>query len=105
MDWKRGRDKGGPGTQAEDESAGRPVVAQAAGGGSLSAPLGPSSENRDLRQLIWHRHRLVQMRTRAMNQLQAAAMNEGVRRKRNCGARLDEGNWRHSRLLRGPHGA
>ena len=42
----------------------------------------PSSENRDLRQLLWHRHRLVQMRTRAMNQIQAAAMNEGVRRKK-----------------------
>src|SRR5258705_5281601 len=42
----------------------------------------PSPENRDLRQLIWHRHRLVQMRTRAMNQIQAAAMNEGVRRKK-----------------------
>src|ERR1700745_2064489 len=24
----------------------------------------PSVENRDLRQLLWHRHRLVQMRTR-----------------------------------------
>src|SRR6202167_3354716 len=41
----------------------------------------PSPENRDLRQLLWHRHRLVQMRTRMMNQLQALAMNEGVRRK------------------------
>jgi transposase len=41
----------------------------------------PNMENRDLRQLIWHRHRLVQMRTRIMNQLQAIAMNEGVRRK------------------------
>ena len=41
----------------------------------------PSMENRDLRQLIWHRHRLVQMRTRIMNQLQAIAMNEGVRRR------------------------
>jgi transposase len=40
-----------------------------------------SPENRDLRQLLWHRHRLVQMRTRVMNQLQAIAMNEGVRRK------------------------
>lgn len=29
----------------------------------------PSLENRDLRQLLWHRHRLVQMRTRMMNQL------------------------------------
>ena len=31
----------------------------------------PSPENRDLWQLLWHRHRLVQMRTRIMNQLQA----------------------------------
>ena len=36
----------------------------------------PSPENRDLRQLLWHRHRLVQMRTRIMNQLQALGMNE-----------------------------
>jgi transposase len=42
----------------------------------------PDPENRDLRQLLWHRHRLVQMRTRIMNQLQALAMNEGQRRKK-----------------------
>jgi transposase len=42
----------------------------------------PSPENRDLRQLVWHRHRMVQMRTRMMNQLQALAMNEGQRRKK-----------------------
>ena len=42
----------------------------------------PSPENRDLRQLLWHRHRLVQMRTRIMNQLQAIAMNEGKRWKK-----------------------
>jgi transposase len=41
----------------------------------------PSPENRDLRQLLWHRHRLVQTRTRIMNQLQALAMNEGKRWK------------------------
>jgi transposase len=41
----------------------------------------PSPENRDLRQLLWHRHRLVQMRTRIRNQLQALAMNEGKRWK------------------------
>lgn len=41
----------------------------------------PSPENRDARQLLWHRHRLVQMRTRIMNQLQALAMNEGRRWK------------------------
>jgi transposase len=42
----------------------------------------PNPENRDLRQLLWHRHRLVQMRTRVMNQLQAIAMSEGVRLKK-----------------------
>jgi transposase len=42
----------------------------------------PSPENRDLRQLLWHRHRLVQMRTRIMNQLQALAMNEGKKWKK-----------------------
>src|SRR5215471_9325143 len=38
----------------------------------------PSWENRDLRQLLWHRHRRVQARTRIMNQLQAVALNEGL---------------------------
>ncbi len=42
----------------------------------------PDAENRDLRQLRWHRHRLVQMRTRIMNQLHVVALNEGVRRKK-----------------------
>jgi len=42
----------------------------------------PDPENRDLRQLLWHRHRLVQMRTRIMNQLHALAMNEGSVRTR-----------------------
>ena len=41
-----------------------------------------SWENRDLRQLLWHRHRMVQARTRIMNQLQAVALNEGLRRKK-----------------------
>jgi transposase len=41
-----------------------------------------SWENRDVRQLLWHRHRMVQARTRLMNQLQAVALNEGVRRKK-----------------------
>ncbi len=41
----------------------------------------PSWENRDLRQLLWHRHRMVQARTRMINQLQAIALNEGLRCK------------------------
>jgi transposase len=42
----------------------------------------PSWENRDLRQLLWHRHRMVQARTRIMNQLRAVALNEGLRCKK-----------------------
>src|SRR6478736_2178353 len=42
----------------------------------------PSWENRDLRQRLWHRHRMVQARTRSMNQLQAVALNEGLRSKK-----------------------
>jgi transposase len=42
----------------------------------------PDWENRDLRQLLWHRHRMVQARTRIMNQLQAVALNQGLRCKK-----------------------
>src|SRR5213075_872648 len=42
----------------------------------------PNPENRNLRQLLWHRHRLVQMRTRVMNQLHVVALNEGLRLKK-----------------------
>jgi transposase len=42
----------------------------------------PSWENRDVRQLLWHRHRMVQARTRIMNQLQAVALNEGLHCKK-----------------------
>src|SRR6202043_2255467 len=42
----------------------------------------PSGENRDLRQLLWHRHRMVQARTRIMNHLQAVALNGGLRCKK-----------------------
>jgi len=42
----------------------------------------PDKENRNLRQLLWHRHRLVEIRTRVMNQLQSIAMNEGIRKKK-----------------------
>jgi len=42
----------------------------------------PGWDNRELRQLLWHRHRMVQARTRIMNQLQAVAINEGVRYKK-----------------------
>jgi hypothetical protein len=51
----------------------------------------PSWENRDLRQLLWHRHRMVQARTRLMNQLQAVALNEGLRWQEEVMARARTG--------------
>ena len=50
----------------------------------------PSWENRDMRQLLWHRHRMVQARTRIMNQLQAVALNEGLRCKKKLWRNLAE---------------
>ena len=42
----------------------------------------PSAEQRDLRQLLLHRHKLVEMRTRVKNQLQHVAMNQGLQKRR-----------------------
>src|SRR5260370_23763374 len=39
----------------------------------------PSSVERDARQLVVHRHKRVQMRTRVKNQLHALAINQGLR--------------------------
>jgi transposase len=42
----------------------------------------PNRDERDLRQLLLHRHKLVEMRTRVKNELQHLALNQGVQRKR-----------------------
>jgi transposase len=42
----------------------------------------PSLEERDVRQLLVHRHKQVQARTRIKNQLQAMALSQGVQKKR-----------------------
>jgi len=42
----------------------------------------PSLEQRDLRQLLIHRHKLVGMRRQVKNQLQHLALNQGVQQKR-----------------------
>lgn len=42
----------------------------------------PSSEQRDLRQLLIHRYKLVRLRAQAKNGLQHLAMNQGLQRKR-----------------------
>ena len=42
----------------------------------------PSSQHRDMRQLLIHRHKLVGLRAQAKNGLQHLAMNQGVQKKR-----------------------
>ena len=42
----------------------------------------PSPAERDLRQLLWHRHKLVCLRTLVTNQLHAVAMSQGLCRKK-----------------------
>ena len=42
----------------------------------------PSLEERDVRQLLVHRHKQVQARTQVKNQLQALALGQGVQKKR-----------------------
>ena len=41
----------------------------------------PTPAERDVRQLLWHRHKLVNMRTMLGNQLHALAMSQGLCRK------------------------
>jgi transposase len=63
--------------------------------------VGPASE-RDVRQRVLHRHRLVQMRTRVKNQLRAVALNEGMARKPGCGASQGKGSSARGRCRCGP---
>jgi transposase len=42
----------------------------------------PSSQQRDLRQLLIHRHKLVRLRAQVKNELQHLALNRGVQKKR-----------------------
>jgi len=42
----------------------------------------PTPQERDLRQLLWHRHKLVRMRTMLGNQLHFLAMSQGLCRKK-----------------------
>ena len=72
----------------------------------------PDAENRDLRQLLWHRHRQVQMRTRVMNQLHVVALNAlpldgrssvctSLRARRSSSSsRMSRVRWRSSASMR-----
>jgi len=42
----------------------------------------PDREQRDLRQLVLHRHKLVEIRSRVKNELQHLALNKGLQKKR-----------------------
>jgi len=42
----------------------------------------PTPQERDLRQLLWHRHKMVRMRTMLGNQLHFLAMSQGLCRKK-----------------------
>ena len=52
-------------------------------GRGFKVRIGDAAEIKKMRvQMLWRRHRLVQMRTWIMNQLQAVALNEGQRWKK-----------------------
>ena len=42
----------------------------------------PDAEQRDLRQLVLHRHKLVEIRSRVKNELQQLSLNKGMQKKR-----------------------
>jgi transposase len=51
----------------------------------------PSPAERDLRQLLWHRHKMVGLRTSVRNQLQALAMGQGICRRKKLWASAGRG--------------
>jgi len=59
----------------------------------------PTLAERDLRQLVLHRHRLVGLRTRVKNQLQAVALNEGMQRKKRLWSKKGREEFEQLRLL------
>ena len=50
----------------------------------------PSAEEKDLRQLLFHRHKLVRIRAQVKNELQHLAMNRGVTRQRKLWSKAGE---------------
>jgi transposase len=59
----------------------------------------PSLEERDVRQLLVHRHKQVQARTRVKNQLQALALSQGVQRKRKLWTQVGRAELERLELL------
>jgi transposase len=61
----------------------RPAHSLSVVGEALSENLGSHAAERDLRQLLWRRHKLVCLRTMLGNQLHFLAMSQGLCRKQN----------------------
>jgi transposase len=59
----------------------------------------PTLPERDLRPLVLHRHRLVGLRTRVKNQLQAVALHEGMQRKKRLWSKKGRAEFEPLRLL------
>jgi transposase len=58
----------------------------------------PDREQRDLRQLVLHRHKLVEIRSRVKNELQHLAMNKGMQKKRTLWSQAGQKMLRELRL-------
>jgi len=54
----------------------------------------PDREQRDLRQLVLHRHKLVEIRSRVKNELQHLALNKGMQKKRSLWSRAGQQSLR-----------
>ena len=63
----------------------------------------PSLEVRDVRQLLVHRHKQVQARTRTKNQLQAMALSHGVQKKYKLWTKVGGASWRSCPCCRTRH--
>jgi transposase len=59
----------------------------------------PSLEERDVRQLLVHRHKQVQARTRVKNQLQALALSQGMQKKRKLWTQAGRAEFEKLRLM------
>ena len=101
MDWRRGRNPQQRVRKQKTDRQDAQLLLRLLLKDDLPQIWVPSGENRDLRQLLWHRHRLVQARTRIMNQLQAMALNEGLRCKKRLWRERGRQNWNPTRWQRG----
>ncbi len=61
----------------------------------------PTPEQRDVRQLLLHRHKLVCMRRQVKNELQHLALIRECSRNASCGARRDANGWKRCRWKAG----